>query len=252
VPKFDAPIAAQSSPADRAWLERARAAWDARAERWDSRAEANASAPDRVADLERIWGALALRPGARLLDAGCGSGQYALAFAARGAVVTGVDLSPRMIQRAREHAAEREISVSWRVGDLSSLPEPSGAFDAVLARMVLPFVPNLVAVLRELRRVLSADGYLLASVPGALSPIYRDSWQRYLPEHEPDATYLLPWELERLLHEEGWRIADGWGEWGEDRHGVANRLSGPSSAEREVQKATATTWTTIAARAAGA
>ena len=41
-----------------AWLERSRAAWDARAERWDARAEANATTPDREADLCRVWEAL--------------------------------------------------------------------------------------------------------------------------------------------------------------------------------------------------
>ena len=67
------------------WLERSRAAWDARAERWDARAEANALAPDRAADLDHVWDALRLRRGARVLDAGCGSGQFAIALAERGA-----------------------------------------------------------------------------------------------------------------------------------------------------------------------
>lgn len=249
VPQTNAPHPPQQSSANAAWLARARAAWDARAAHWDERAEANASAPDRAADLEQIWRALALFPGARLLDAGCGSGQFALAFAARGAMVTGVDLSPQMIQHARARAAARAVDVTWHVGDVSRLSAPAGSFDAILARMVLPFVPNLLATLRELRRVLKPDGHLLASVPGALSPIYRDSWRRFLPELTADTTYLLPWELEHILHEEGWTIVDGWGEWGSDRHGMPNDLSGPPSAVRALQQATATTWTTIARRA---
>ena len=86
------------------WLERSRVSWDARAERWDARAEANALAPDRAVELNRISEALRLQPGSRVLDAGCGSGQLAIALAERGMTVTGVDLSPAMIRRANAHA----------------------------------------------------------------------------------------------------------------------------------------------------
>ena len=48
------------------WLERSRAAWNARAERWDARSEANALVPDRKRDLDRVWDALRLTPGVRV------------------------------------------------------------------------------------------------------------------------------------------------------------------------------------------
>ena len=169
-----------------AWLARSRVAWDARAERWDAHAEANAHAKDRDADLGRIWAALRLRPEARVLDAGCGSGQLALALAARGARVTAVDLSPEMIRRARRHAEARGLSVTWRTGAIDQLTEPLAVYDAILARVVLQFVPNVPATLRAFRRVLKPGGRLLASVPGALSPIYRASWVRHLPAMAPN------------------------------------------------------------------
>jgi 2-polyprenyl-3-methyl-5-hydroxy-6-metoxy-1,4-benzoquinol methylase len=230
-----------------AWLERTRATWNARAERWDARAEANATAPDRETDLDRIWTALALGPAARLLDAGCGSGQFAIAFALRGVTVTGVDLSPRMIRRAEVHARERKAAVSWRIGDISQLTDSAAVYDAIVARVLLPFVPDVPATLRELRRVLKPGGRLLASVPGALSPIYSASWMRHLPGGDPGNNYLVPWELERLLQEGGWRIVDGWGEWGDDLYGTTNDLAIRASGEdRALQQATATTWTAIA------
>ncbi len=230
-----------------AWLERSRAAWDARAERWDLRAESNALAADRAVDLDRIWSALGLRSGARLLDAGCGSGQFAIAFAERGARVTAVDLSPEMVARARERAASRGVEIDWQVSDVSNLDAPDASRDAILARMVLPFVPDVPAALGSLRRVLKPGGRLLASVPGALSPIYESSWMRHRDGGDPGNNYLLPWELESLLAHAGWRVVDGWGEWGEDLYGTANaaNLSTPG-APRAVQQATATTWTTIA------
>ena len=229
------------------WIESSRAAWDARAERWDARAEANALRADRSADLDRIWDALRLNRGARVLDAGCGSGQLAIALAERGARVTGIDLSPEMIRRARDHGRERGVDIEWRTGDVLQLADPLAVFDAIQARVLLQFVPDVAGVLRELRRVLKPGGRLLASVPGALSPIYRASWIRHLPGGDPGNNYLLPWELENLLLEYGWRVIDGWAEWGDDLYGVSNdTVASLRGAERSLQQATATTWTTIA------
>ena len=233
-----------------AWLERSRAAWDARAERWDARAEVNALAPDRKRDLDRVWDALRLTAGARVLDAGCGSGQFALALAERGVRVTGLDLSPEMIRRAQDHAAERGLAsaIEWRTGDVKHVADPLAVYDAIQARVLLQFVPDIPGTLRELRRVLKPGGRLLASVPGALSPIYRASWMRHLPGGDPGHNYLLPWELENLLIEYGWRILDGWGEWGDDLYGAANdATTAYRRASRPVQQATATTWTVVAA-----
>ncbi len=229
------------------WIERSRAAWDARAERWHARAEANALAADRGAELDRIWDALRLSRDARVLDAGCGSGQWSIAFAERGARVTGIDLSPEMIRLARDAASARGLDIEWRTGDVTRLADPLAVFDAIHARVLLQFVPDVPAALRELRRVLRPGGRLLASVPGALSPIYRASWMRHLPGGDPGINYLLPWELENLLLEYGWRVIDGWGEWGDDLYGTVNVAAASlRRAERGLQQATATTWTTIA------
>jgi SAM-dependent methyltransferase len=229
------------------WLEHSRAAWDARAERWHARSEANALAADRGAELDRIWDVLRLSRDARLLDAGCGSGQWAIAFAERGARVTGIDLSPEMIRFARDLAGARGLEIEWRTGDVTRLAEPLAVFDAIHARALLQFVPDVPGALREFRRVLRPGGRLLASVPGALSPIYRASWMRHLPGGSPGNNYLLPWELENLMIEYGWRVIDGWAEWGDDLYGTANDAAASlRRAERSLQQATATTWTTIA------
>jgi len=244
-PPVDDTIRVQDEHAS--WLQRSRAAWDARAERWDARAEVNARAPDRSVELDRVWDALRLSRGARVLDAGCGTGQWAIALAERGARVTAIDLSPEMIRLARDHARARGQHIEWRTGDVTRLADPLAVFDAIHARVLLQLVPDVPGALRELRRVLRPGGRLLASVPGALSPIYRASWMRHLPGGDPGNNYLLPWELENLLLEYGWRVIDGWAEWGDDLHGTVNDAA-PSlrRAERRLQQATATTWTTIA------
>jgi len=233
--------------ADRnAWLDRARAAWDDRAPAWDEMAETHAAARDRPADVRRVAEALRLRPGAALLDAGCGSGQWAVAFAEMGYRVTGVDLAPEMIVRARRHAADQGVEVTWREGDLSRLPDADAVYDAVHARVSLQFVPDPAAALREFRRVLVLGGRLYASVPGALSPIYGNSWRRFL---EPAASNrIVPWELEALLTELGWIVVDGWGGYGAILGGETNPFGGEQMAglDRRLQQAAATTWGIVA------
>ncbi|GAA5086419.1 SAM-dependent methyltransferase [Thermocatellispora tengchongensis] len=63
-----------------------------------------------------------LRPGARVLDVACGSGRHALELAARGYRVTGIDVSQEAIGYARARAAERDLDLDLRVGDMADLP----------------------------------------------------------------------------------------------------------------------------------
>jgi SAM-dependent methyltransferase len=230
------------------WLDRSRATWDERAADWDACSETNAAAADRPADLERTAAALALRPGARLLDAGCGTGQFALAFAARGLEVVGVDLSPAMLARARRHGAEVGLSVEWRESDLTRLGDAAATYDAVHARVSLQFVPDPVVALREFRRVLKPDGRLYASVPGALSPIYGRSWRRFVEPEAVAANFLTPWELETLLDQLGWEVTDGWGSFGANMSGDTNAFTAASVAhlDRRLQQAAATIWAIVA------
>src|SRR5688572_24175521 len=60
---------------------------------------------------------LALEPGARVLDAPCGHGRHAIALAASGHRVTGVDVSPAALARARTEARARGVEVDWLLGD---------------------------------------------------------------------------------------------------------------------------------------
>ncbi len=230
------------------WLARVRANWDDRAARWDETAGADAASSARAVEVERTIAALRLGPGDRLLDAGCGAGQWAITFAERGLRVTAVDLSPEMIRRAEAHAAGRGVAVEWRVDDIGRLPDPVAVYHAVHARVVLQFVPDLPATLGAIRRVLRPGGRLLASVPGALSPIYRGSWRRHLGDAPPEVNWLVPWELERLLEADGWTVLDGWGEWGRDLTGQPNPFDPGALAglDRRLLQASATTWCVVA------
>jgi SAM-dependent methyltransferase len=100
--------------------------------------------------------------GRRILDAGCGSGPLSAALRDRGAIVTGFDSSAGMLELARRRLGG---DADLRVADLASpLPYPAGAFDDVIASLVLHYLEDWTAPLAELRRVLRPGGRLLASV----------------------------------------------------------------------------------------
>src|SRR3954451_17037631 len=115
------------------WLARVRERWNSRVDWWDEMSEENAVTADRELDLGWTASALRLQPGAQLLDAGCGAGQFALAFALTGCQVTAIDLAPKMVERASEHASAAGIAIDWRVGDFSALPDPDATYDAIHA-----------------------------------------------------------------------------------------------------------------------
>jgi SAM-dependent methyltransferase len=102
---------------------------------------------------------LALPPGARLLDAGCGSGRTLDELARRGRV-SGVDASPEAVAVARRRG-HRDV----RVADVAALPFPDATFDLVTCLDVVEHTPDDRATLAELRRVTRPGGLLVVTVP---------------------------------------------------------------------------------------
>jgi SAM-dependent methyltransferase len=140
--------------------EAMRAAWDAEADRFDDQ-------PDHGLRDERIraawWSLLAeLVPGppARVLDLGSGTGSLAVLLAEHGHRVFGVDLAPRMVERAARKAREQSVSVDFRVGDAAE-PPVDGLFDVVLVRHVLWAMPDPSAAVDRWLSLLTPAGVLI-------------------------------------------------------------------------------------------
>lgn len=103
-----------------------------------------------------------IAPSARILDLGCGTGIVARVLRERlggGARITGYDLSPQMLEVARRLGPD----IEWREGNAMSLPFEDNAFDLVLCQQMLQFVPDRIAALGEVRRVLAPGGRFLVS-----------------------------------------------------------------------------------------
>lgn len=107
------------------------------------------------------------RSGERVLDVGTGTGIVARRVAPHvlpAGMVVALDVSPAMLAVAQD-AGEREgVAVDWREGQAEALPLPDGNFDLVLSQFALMFFVDRAAALREMRRVLTADGRLALSV----------------------------------------------------------------------------------------
>ena len=99
-----------------------------------------------------------IRPGARVLDLACGTGDIAFEASRRGARVIGLDLTPRMIELARQKPEAGPLS--WLVGDMTSLPVVSSSIDVVTTGYGLRNVPDLPRALAEIHRVLRPGGVM--------------------------------------------------------------------------------------------
>lgn len=137
-------------------------------------------------------------PGARVLDAGCGTGRVAIELARRGYEVVGVDSDPSMLAVARDKAPE----LDWQLADLASLRTPS-RFELVVA------AGNVLVYLAE-----GTQRSAMASMAGVLVPggLLVSGWRT---EHAPDdgrpvlpvATY------DRWAHEVGLEPVARWSTW---------------------------------------
>ena len=101
---------------------------------------------------------LAPAPGDRWLDLATGTGAIAERAAAAGASVTGIDLSPVLIETAKEQAAAKGIEIDYRVGDVERLDLPDAGFDKVSSTVGIMFAPDHEAAASELARVTAPGG----------------------------------------------------------------------------------------------
>jgi len=185
-----------------------------------------------TAGLDRRWrdatAAAVVRPGDRVLDVCCGTGDLAIAAAKAGGKVTGLDFSQRMLARARE----KKSDIEWVVGDALRLPFPDGSFDAATVGFGVRNLDDLERGLAELKRVLEPGARLgileITRPEGLLAPFYRlwfdgviplagrvlpgGSAYAYLPASV--RRFPAPEDLAKLLDEAGfdeirWRLFAG-------------------------------------------
>jgi len=159
---------------------------------------------------------LKLPAGAKVLDVGCGTGASALAAAqavGRDGSVIGVDLSARLLERARTKATTHGLTnVEFRLADMTALGFPDGCFDAVVSVFSIFFVPDMEGLVRELWRMVRPGGKLAVTTwgPQIFEPIY-SRWLAAIKRERPDLhSAFNPWDritdvdsVRRLLRDGG-------------------------------------------------
>jgi ubiquinone/menaquinone biosynthesis C-methylase UbiE len=114
--------------------------------------------------------AAAARPGARVLDVGCGPGHLVERLADRGLTVSGIDLDPAMIERAGRRLGDRAELVA---ADVASLPFPDASFDLVVSTLSMHHWADHRGGLDEIGRVLKPEGRaLIFDFGGAHVPLH--------------------------------------------------------------------------------
>jgi len=108
----------------------------------------------------------------KLLEIGCGLGIDLVSFARAGAIVTGVDLTPRSIELCHEQFQIYGLEARFLVADAENLPFPDENFDVVYSFGVLHHTPNIQKAISEIHRVLKPKGEALVMVYNKNSAFY--------------------------------------------------------------------------------
>jgi SAM-dependent methyltransferase len=141
--------------------------------------------------------------GMHVLDVGCGTGVVAITAARAGAKVSAVDLTPPLLERARENARIADVAIDFREGDVEQLAFADGEFDAVLSQFAHIFAPRPEVAVREMLRVLKPGGTLAFTTwpPELLVGRTVGVTSRYMPPPPPGVTPPALWGDPNIIRE---------------------------------------------------
>jgi SAM-dependent methyltransferase len=158
---------------------------------------------------EAMLDAALIRPGNRILDAGCGGGGASVLAAQRAAQVSGLDAAAGMIRIARDRVPDGD----FRVGDIEDLPYEDNVFEAVFAANSIQYAGDRVRTLREFGRVCQPGGRIVAGLFGppekvafrAFFAAVRDALPEVPDGHGP-FELSMPGKLESLFERAGLKV----------------------------------------------
>jgi ubiquinone/menaquinone biosynthesis C-methylase UbiE len=142
-----------------------------------------------------------VKPSDTVLDVACGGGIVACAFAPHVQHVTGIDMTPAMLERARTYASERDLSnMSWQPGDVASLPFADESFSAVVTRYSFHHLLDPLVALREMVRVCRRGGrVVVVDMYASEDPAKAAQWNHLEKLRDPSHVRCLSLsELRRL------------------------------------------------------
>jgi SAM-dependent methyltransferase len=152
--------------------------------------------------LQQLVDAAGAGPDDSVLDVACGPGLVVCAFARTARHVTGIDLTPAMIERAEMLATEKGIAnVSFQLGDVLPLPFPAAAFSIVVSRFAFHHFQDPAAVLAEMRRVCRVGGrVVVADLMASPDPTKAAAFHRMEMLRDPSHARALSFDELRALY----------------------------------------------------
>jgi ubiquinone/menaquinone biosynthesis C-methylase UbiE len=135
--------------------------WDASSETYDSQEGHGIQSEIEREAWKRLFKSL-LPPGKlEVLDVGCGTGEIGLLFSELGHRVTGLDLSEKMLVKAREKASKKVFDSTFKKGDAEVPPFEAGTFDVVVNRHLLWTLPHPDTAVKNWKKMLKRGGVLI-------------------------------------------------------------------------------------------
>lgn len=200
------PVDVQAITADRVHRERAhfdRLADDLGNVWWGHTTPAGQARLDHRRELAQRWGKIG--PGQLVLEPGAGAGEFTGRLAMTGATIVAVELSPKQARMGRDRLSDFR-NLHYCVGDVTRLPYPDNAFDAVAGCSVLHHF-HMPSAMAEFRRVLKPGGRFFFSEPNMLN--LQIAIEKNIPAigrrlgNSPDETAFFRWQLAALLRDYG-------------------------------------------------
>jgi ubiquinone/menaquinone biosynthesis C-methylase UbiE len=159
--------------------------------------------------MRRTLAAAGLAPHKRVLDVACGPGIVACAAAAQAGHVTGIDLTPAMIEQAKARQRREELTnIDWQIGDTTRLPFADGSFDVALTRYSFHHLPQPADALREMQRVVAPGGRIVV-IDATPTPQTQAAYDRMEILRDPSHTSALTRAQLRAIGAQIGLIEDG-------------------------------------------
>jgi ubiquinone/menaquinone biosynthesis C-methylase UbiE len=172
-------------------LKQVQERWDAGAEIWNAGYTKYGDAYRRIIFNPALFPLIGNVKGMKILDAGCGSGYMSRLLAEKGATVTGVDLSGKFIEIAKQYEKERQLGITYLRANLARLPQLSDAsFDLVVSIYVLCDVRDCDRAIGELSRVLKRNGRLIFLIEHPCFNWNTGGWERIPKDSERTEDWL--------------------------------------------------------------
>ena len=152
---------------------------------------------------EEFMARLPLRPGMRVLDVACGTGNLAVIAARRGCGTKGVDIAANLIAQARERAAAGGLDIEFCEGDAEELPYAEGEFDAVVSMFGAMFAPRPEVVVSEFFNVTKPGGFVAMAnwTPEGFIGEMFEVFKKHLPSSPNGIPSVMLWGREPTVRE---------------------------------------------------